>query len=159
MRWNYNLLHSVRILVADILCPTDIYNQNFTENPENQKYPEKPKKSRISRFLDLGRCCGQQWVRYMFCSRDLWWTMPLHICHWCYWDTLWIPNDHMDLCQTPCVQVPVFPAIGVTWSVPSSSCLRSTWVVLWLLFFRSAASTFPNKRSTLQGPFQGVPSR
>ncbi len=24
------------------------------------------------------------------------------------WDTLWIPNDHMDLCQTPCVQVPVF---------------------------------------------------
>ena len=29
----------------------------------------------------------------------------------------------------------------------------------WLLFFRSAPSTFPNKRSTLKGPFRGVPSR
>ncbi len=29
----------------------------------------------------------------------------------------------------------------------------STWVVLWLLFCRSAPSTFPNTRSTLQGPF------
>ncbi len=27
----------------------------------------------------------------------------------------------------------------------------STWVVLWLLFFRSAPSTFPNKRSTHWG--------
>ncbi len=35
----------------------------------------------------------------------------------------------------------------------------STWVVLWLLSFRSPPSTFPNKRSTLKGPFRGVPSR
>ncbi len=35
----------------------------------------------------------------------------------------------------------------------------STWVVLWLLFSRSAPSTFPKKQSTLKGPFQGVPSR
>ena len=44
----------------------------------------------------------------MFCGRDLWWTIPLHIFHWSCWDTLWIPNDHMDLCQTHCVQVPDF---------------------------------------------------
>ncbi len=35
----------------------------------------------------------------------------------------------------------------------------STWVVLWLLFFRSAPSTFPNKQCTIQGLFRGVPSR
>ncbi len=29
----------------------------------------------------------------MFCGRDLWWTIPLHIFHWSCWDTLWIPND------------------------------------------------------------------
>ncbi len=23
--------------------------------------------------------CGQLWVRHMFCGRDLWWTIPLHI--------------------------------------------------------------------------------
>ncbi len=33
-----------------------------------------------------------------------------------------------------------------------------TWVVLWLLFCRSAPSTFPDTWSTLKGPFQGVPS-
>ncbi len=40
-------------------------------------------------------CCGQLWVRHMFCGRDLWWTIPLHIFHWSFWDTLWIPNDHI----------------------------------------------------------------
>ena len=43
-----------------------------------------------------------------------------------------------------------FPAIGVTWSIWTYG---STWVVLWLLFFRSAPSTFPNKRSTLRFRF------
>ncbi len=33
-----------------------------------------------------------------------------------------------------------------------------TWVVLWLLFFRSAPSTFPATWSTFKGPFRGVPS-
>ncbi len=28
--------------------------------------------------------------------------------HTC-WDTIWIPNDHMDLCQTHCRQVPDLP--------------------------------------------------
>ncbi len=42
-------------------------------------------------------CCGQLWVRHMFCGRDLWWTVPLHIFHWSCWETLWSPNDHMDL--------------------------------------------------------------
>ncbi len=33
-------------------------------------------------------CCGQLWVRHMFCGRDLWWIIPLHIFHWSCWDTL-----------------------------------------------------------------------
>ena len=84
----------------------------------------------------------------------------------------WIPNDHMDLSETPCVQVPEFPrhwghvvsldqsqaSLRKHWLLPVPT-YESTWVVLWLLFFRSAPSTFPNKRSTLKGPFQGVPSR
>ncbi len=55
----------------------------------------------------------------------------------------------------------IFNGPKVMWSglAPSSSYLRtSTWVVLWLLFFRSAFSTFPHKRSTHRGPFPGVPS-
>ncbi len=32
-------------------------------------------------------CCGQLWVRHMFCGRDMWWTIPLHIFHWSCWDT------------------------------------------------------------------------
>ncbi len=35
----------------------------------------------------------------------------------------------------------------------------SRWVVLWLLFCRSAPSTFPATWSTFKGPFRGVPSR
>ncbi len=58
-------------------------------------------------------CCGQLWVWHMFCGQDLWCTMPLHIFHWSCWDTLWIPNDHMDLCQTPCVQVPYYLPTGL----------------------------------------------
>ncbi len=65
------------------------------------------------------------------------------------------------LARHPVSRCLYFPATGVTWSVwylPVPTC-GSTWVVLWLLFFRSAPSTFPNKRSTLQGPFREVPSR
>ncbi len=49
-----------------------------------------------------------------------------------------------------------FPATVITWSIWTNhrSTYRSTWVVLWLLFCRSAPSTYPNKRSTLQGPFR-----
>ncbi len=42
------------------------------------------------------------------CCQDLWWAMPLHIFHWSCWDTIWIPTDRMDLCQTHCKQVPDF---------------------------------------------------
>ncbi len=55
-----------------------------------------------------GKCCGQLWAWHMFCGQDLWWTMSLHIFHWSCWDTIWIPTDHMDLCQTHCRQVPDF---------------------------------------------------
>ncbi len=54
------------------------------------------------------------------------------------------------------VQVPVVPAKRVTWSYPPYG---STWVVIWLLFCRSAPSTFPVTWSTFKGPFRGVPSR
>ncbi len=53
-------------------------------------------------------CCGQLWVWHMFCGQDLWWAIPLHIFHWSCWGTIWIPTDHMDLCQTHCKQVPDF---------------------------------------------------
>ncbi len=43
------------------------------------------------------------------------------------------------------------------WPLPVPT-YGSTWVVLWLLFFRSTPSTFPHKRSTHRGPFPGVPS-
>ncbi len=55
-----------------------------------------------------GTCCGHLWVWHMFCGQSLWWTIRLHIFHLSCWDTLWIPNDHMDLCQTHCKQVPDF---------------------------------------------------
>ncbi len=78
---------------------------------------------------------------------DLWWTIPLHILHWSFWDTLRIPTDQVALARHSGVQVPVpVPAYG------------STWVVLWLLFCRSAPSTFPVTWSTLKGPFRLVPS-
>ncbi len=54
-----------------------------------------------------GLCCGELWVRHMFCGRDLWWTILLHIFHWSCWDTLWIPNDHICPSQSTCVQMPV----------------------------------------------------
>ncbi len=107
-------------------------------------------------------CCGQLWVRHMFCGRDLWWTIPLHIFHWSCWDTLWIPNDQVYPSQTLSVQVPVISRHGVTWSFLDSlkssanqdwylpvPTYGSTWVVLWLLFCRSAPSTFPATWSTL----------
>ncbi len=92
--------------------------------------------------------CGQLWVRQMFCGRDLWWTIPLHIFHWSCWDTPWIPNNQVYPSQTLSVQVPVIP-------VPAYG---STWVVLWLLFCRSAPSTFPDTWSTHKGLFRGVPN-
>ncbi len=59
------------------------------------------------------------------------------------------------------VQVPViFPPWGSRghFGLPVPT-YGSTWVVLWLLFCRSAPSTFPVTWSTLKGPFPGVPSR
>ena len=77
-------------------------------------------------------CCGQLWVWHMFCGQDLWWTMPLHIFHWSCWDTLWIPKDHMDLCQTPCVQS--LPTVVCTWVVLVNlkvNCCYKTALIGW----------------------------
>ncbi len=74
--------------------------------------------------------------------------------HWSCWDTFWIPTDHMDLCQTHCKQVPDFSRLWGhvvsldQWRLLPVPTYGSTWVVLWLLFFRSAPFTFPSKRST-----------
>ncbi len=51
------------------------------------------------------------------------------------------------LCQTHCKQVPDFSRLSKsdanTRSIPPVPTCGSIWVVLWLLFFRSAPSTFP----------------
>ncbi len=73
----------------------------------------------------------------------LWWTIPLHI----FIDRFGIPMGSQPikfaLARHSGVQVPTY---------------GSTWVVLWLLFCRSAPSAFPDTWSTLKGPFRGVPS-
>ncbi len=55
-----------------------------------------------------------------------------------------------------CLIFPALPEVA-NWLPPVPN-YGSTWVVLWLFVFRSAPSTFPNRRSTFRGPFQGVPS-
>ncbi len=45
-----------------------------------------------------------------------------------------------------------------TRNIPPVPAFGSIWVVLWLLFFRSAPSTFPQKTGHLLEPFLGVPS-
>ncbi len=69
------------------------------------------------------------------------------------------------LCQAHCKQVPEFSRhsesdlITLASSIPPVPTYASIWVVFWLLFFRSAPSTFPDTWSTFKGPFRGVPSR
>ncbi len=68
------------------------------------------------------------------------------------------------LCQTHCKQVPVFSHLSksdlIMWASFDANTRSTTpvptygsiWVVLWLLFFRSAPSTFPQKnRSPSRG--------
>ncbi len=74
-------------------------------------------------------CCGHLWVWHMFCGQDLWWTIPLHVFHWSCWDTLWIPNDHMDLCQTHCVQVPDFSSSYLQVYTPPKKKLLSCFKI------------------------------
>ncbi len=38
---------------------------------------------------------------------NLWWTIPLHILHWSFWDTIGIPTDQVALARHSGVQVPV----------------------------------------------------
>ncbi len=87
------------------------------------------------------------------------------------WNTIRVSTDRVDLCQTHFKQVPDFsraPRSGQitragfsqqanTRSFSPVPAFGSTWVVLWLLFFRSAPSTFPHKRFTHLGQFPGVP--
>ncbi len=67
---------------------------------------------------------------------DLWWTIPLRILLDQFWDTLWILADQVSPSQT--LRCPTY---------------GSTWVVLWLLFCRSAPSTFPVTWSTFKVHF------
>ncbi len=89
---------------------------------------------------------------------DLWWTIPLRI----LLDRFGIPfgfhTIKSALARHSGVQVPVISRQrGHVVSFPYPT-YGSTWVVLWLLFCRSAPSTFPVTRSTFKGPFRGVPS-
>ncbi len=94
---------------------------------------------------------------------DLWWTIPLHILLDCFGIPLGFQPIKSALARQSGVQVPVISRHdghmvildqSQSWYFPGSS-----WVVLWLLFCRSAPSTFPVTWSTLKGPFRGVPSR
>ena len=66
------------------------------------------------------------------------------------------------LCQTHCRQVPEISRLSksdlITWaSFPPVPTYGSIWVVLWLLFFRSAPSTFQKRRGHLLGAISGSP--
>ncbi len=90
---------------------------------------------------------------------------------WSFWDTFRIPTNQVSPSQTlrcpgACDSrheghVVIFgPITGLAnqyWYLPVPT-YGSTWVVLWLLFCRSAPSTFPVTWSTLKSPFRGVPS-
>ncbi len=47
---------------------------------------------------------------------NLWWTIPFHILHRSFWDTLGIPTDQVALARHSGVQVPVISRHRVTWS-------------------------------------------
>ncbi len=122
--------------------------------------------------MDIYTCCGQLWVRHMICGRtcDELYHFPFSI------DRLGIPLGSQlikfTLARHSGVQVPVISRHGIMWSFLFNSfklsanqdwylpvpTYGSTWVVLWLLFCRSAPSTFPATWSTFKAPFWGVPS-
>ena len=121
-------------------------------------------------------CCSQLWVWHMFCGQDLWWIIPLHIFHWSCSDTIWIPNDHMDLCQTHCVQVPDFFCLwGHMVNLDQSQAsLRKLLKIGSFQFLPTGLHgscfgccfssplplrSLPSKRSTHRGPFPRVPNR
>ncbi len=91
------------------------------------------------------------------CGYDTWFAVRLVMdyttSHFA-WSIFGIPLDptrssqpEPDTQVSRCLWFPPYPAYGYT------------WVVLWLLFCRSAPFTFPATRSTFKGPFRGVPSR
>ncbi len=64
------------------------------------------------------------------------------------WDTIWIPTDHMDLCQTHCKQVPI--TIGSFQFLPTG--------LHGLCFGCCLSGPLPLRslRSTHRGPYPGV---
>ncbi len=66
------------------------------------------------------------------------------------WNTNGVKIDCVDLCQTHWKQVPDFSRPSgseqaSTRSLPPVPAFGSIWVVLWLLFFKSAPFTFPSE--------------
>ncbi len=55
-----------------------------------------------------------------------------------------------------CLYFPAFSKVN-TRSIPPLPTYGSIWVVLWLLFFRSAPCTFPQRKSNLLGAISGSP--
>ncbi len=80
---------------------------------------------------------------------------------WSFWGNIWIPHDQVSPSQAhrcPGVSGSHQSDHVVTFWHLSYPTYRCTWVVLWLLCFRSAPSTFPDTWSTFKGPLRGVPS-
>ncbi len=127
--------------------------------------------------INTRACCSQLWVRHMMTCDGLY--------HFAFYliilGYLWIPTDQVSPSQT--LRCPgacdsrqkghvvildqsqrslrKFSSFKLYanqhWYLPYPT-YGSTRVVLWLLFCRSAPSTFPVTWSTLKGPFRGVPS-
>ncbi len=100
-------------------------------------------------------------------THDLKWTCDGLCGLWVFegfgWNIKVVLIVNLGLCQTHCKQVPDFPRPSgsdlITWasSFPPVPAFGSICVVLWLLFFRSAPSTFPQRTGYLLGAFSGSP--
>ncbi len=91
-------------------------------------------------------CCGQPWKWHMFWKRtcDGWCGLQV-ICRFSWNTKRRKPGPMSDTLQAgACVFLPTH----VSHSFPPVPASGSIWVVLWLLFFRSAPSTFPQRRGS-----------
>ncbi len=107
---------------------------------------------------------------------DLWWVIPFRYLLGHFGIPFGSHTIKSALARHTGVQVSLVPAKVIMWSLLTNlgflspqtyvnqywhlsyPTYRCTWVVLWLLCFRSAPSTFPDTWSTFKGPFRGVPS-
>ena len=58
----------------------------------------------------------------------LWWAMPPNKSHRSGWDTIWVPADHVNLCQTHCKQVPDYLRVYMGCALAIVFQVRSLYV-------------------------------